>query len=252
MTASEQRALLDGAETRWSDGLLDYGQPFPLSTATPVSVGLVSSAPEPLAARTVRRTVDILVAVVGLIMMAPVLLALIVAIKLDSKGPALFWQRRVGRDGVTFTIVKFRTMFTDAEHRLHELESHNESVGGVLFKMHADPRVTRVGAHLRRLNVDEVPQLLNVLRGDMSLVGPRPLALRDSRLLSTLHPFEYRLRHVVQPGMTGEWQIERGADSDYWHMLQLDRKYLSTRCLRHDALLALKTIVVLLKAPFTR
>jgi len=251
MTASEQRALLDGAETRWSDGLLDYGQPFPLSTATPVSVGLVSSAPEPLAARTVRRTVDILVAVVGLIMMAPVLLALIVAIKLDSTGPALFRQSRVGRDGTTFTMVKFRTMFIDAEHRLYELEQHNESVGGVLFKMRADPRITRVGRRLRRLNLDEIPQLLNVLRGDMSIVGPRPLPLRDCHLLSTLHPVEYQSRHVVRPGITGEWQVRR-AHSDYWHMVQYDMEYLRTRSLRHDGVIVLKTIGVLRKSILAR
>jgi lipopolysaccharide/colanic/teichoic acid biosynthesis glycosyltransferase len=255
----------DTAETVWDDNVPRYAQQTfgHVSVSFPSAVGThpaITYAPaelaglrsEPLAIRFARRAADISIAIVGLSVLLPLMLVVLVANRFDSEGPLLFRQSRVGRDGTVFKMIKFRTMCCDAEQRLHDLEAHNESIGGVLFKMRTDPWVTRVGRHLRRLNLDEVPQLFNVLRGEMSIVGPRPLPLRDSDLLATRHPFEFRLRLGVRPGITGEWQVRRTADSDYWHMLLLDMEYLQERSFHHDALLAGKTILVLLKAVLAR
>ena len=125
---------------------------------------------------------------VGLLLLAPVMLAIALLIRLDSPGPALFRQVRRGHRGRPFRMLKFRTMVVDAERRLGDLESCNESAGGVLFKLRDDPRVTRLGRFLRRSSLDELPQLINVLRGEMSLVGPRPLQLRDSERLAGRGP----------------------------------------------------------------
>ncbi len=248
MTGSESRALVDEGDTTWSHEILDRGRPFAASSAAESWSATATLALDAVIVRAVRRIADIVAVVVGLVLMAPLLLAVLVAIKLDSQGPALFRQRRVGRDGAVFTMIKFRTMYTDAEQRLHELEACNEAAGGVLFKMKADPRVTRVGSVLRRCNLDEIPQLLNVFWGDMSLVGPRPLPLRDSQLLSMHQPSQYQARLAVRPGITGEWQIRRGGDSDYRHMLDLDMEYLRRRSLRHDAVIAVKTVWILLRS----
>src|SRR5439155_25710709 len=138
--------------------------------------------------------VSALVTVLGL----PFWLLIALAIKLDSPGPVLFSDRRVGLNEQEFQMPKFRTMYADAEARQEELEDANEAEGA-LFKIRDDPRVTRVGRLLRRFSIDEVPQVLNVLRGEMSLVGPRPLPLRDYELLEAWH----RKRYLVLPGMTG-------------------------------------------------
>src|SRR5207342_3180989 len=123
--------------------------------------------------QTVKRGFDILVAGLAVVVLAPLLLACALAVKLSGPGPVLFSQRRVGKDGQEFTIHKFRSMVADAEHRLSELRGRNEA-DGLLFKLHEDPRVTRVGRFLRAWSLDELPQLFDVVRGDMSLVGPRP------------------------------------------------------------------------------
>jgi lipopolysaccharide/colanic/teichoic acid biosynthesis glycosyltransferase len=131
--------------------------------------------PIPFAQRVVKRAIDCMGSALGMLMLGPLMLGIALAIRLDSRGPALFRQRRLGRYGKPFRMWKFRTMVVDAEARLAELEARNESPGGVLFKIRHDPRVTRVGRFLRRTSLDELPQLINVLRGEMSLVGPRPL-----------------------------------------------------------------------------
>src|SRR5262245_7880183 len=149
-----------------------------------------------------KRGLDILGASAALAMLAPFMLLIAALVRLDSKGPALFRQLRLGRGGRSFWCLKFRTMTTDAEQQMGQLESLNESAGGVLFKIRCDPRVTRLGRFLRRTSLDELPQLINVLRGEMSLVGPRPLSLRDSRRLEALEPHRFAHRLSVPQGVT--------------------------------------------------
>ncbi len=168
----------------------------------------------------------------GLLLLSPLMLAIAVVIRLDSPGSCLFWQIRRGRDGRPFWFIKFRTMVADAERRLGELESYNESASGVLFKIRRDPRVTRVGRFLRRTSLDELPQLINVLWGEMSLVGPRPLQLRDSDLLEQLDPEGYARRLAVPPGLTGPWQVGGRSETDFSHMLRLDHDYVECWSLR--------------------
>ncbi len=139
----------------------------------------------------VKRAVDLAGALVSLLLLWPVMLALALLIRLESPGPVLFRQVRLGHRDRPFRIFKFRTMVADSESRLGDLESCNESAGGVLFKLREDPRVTRLGRFLRRTSLDELPQLINVLRGEMSLVGPRPLSLRDSERLHEVDPAGY-------------------------------------------------------------
>ena len=150
-----------------------------------------------------KRAIDLTGASLGLLLLSPVLWVIILLIRLDSPGPILFRQPRRGYRGKIFQVLKFRTMIADAEQRLVDLESSNESDGGVLFKLRRDPRVTRLGSILRKLSLDELPQLINVAWGEMSLVGPRPLQLRDSELLLELDPEGYHRRLEVLPGVTG-------------------------------------------------
>src|SRR5262249_44719591 len=136
-------------------------------------------------------------------------------------------QVRRGRGGRPFRLLKFRSMVVDAERRLGDLEPCNESAGGVLFKLRDDPRVTRLGRFLRRSSLDELPQLINVLRGEMSLVGPRPLQLRDSERLAAVDARGHRYRLRVRPGLTGPWQVEGRSALDYERMVELDCDYVA-------------------------
>ena len=176
--------------------------------------------------RFAKRLIDTAGAGLGLIMLLPVLLVIIAIIRLTSKGPALFRQTRLGKDGKPFQIYKFRTMVPDAEARLKDLEHLNESQGGVLFKIKSDPRVTGIGRVLRRTSLDELPQLINVVRGEMSLVGPRPLQLRDSHLLAQVDPRGYSHRLAVLPGLTGYWQVKGRSETGFDHMLRMDLEYI--------------------------
>ncbi len=151
----------------------------------------------------------------GLILLAPVILFIAVLIRVENRGPVFFRQLRRGHRGRLFRMIKFRTMTADAEQRLVELEDSNESGGGVLFKLRNDPRVTRLGRFLRRHSLDELPQLINVVCGDMSLVGPRPLQLRDSEKLLERDPEAYGRRLEVMPGITGPWQVGGRSEVDY-------------------------------------
>jgi lipopolysaccharide/colanic/teichoic acid biosynthesis glycosyltransferase len=137
-------------------------------------------------------------------------------------------------------------MLVDAERRLGDLESCNESAGGVLFKLRDDPRVTRLGRSLRRSSLDELPQLINVLRGEMSLVGPRPLQLRDSDRLWAIDPRGYMLRLEVLPGLTGPWQVGGRSDLDYQQMVRLDMDYVANRSLGRDLKIIGKTVLAVL------
>jgi len=194
----------------------------------------------------VKRAIDVTGAFFGLFLLMPVLGIVALLIRLDSPGPALFRQKRRGYRGQSFWVLKFRTMTVDAEQRLVDLESSNESHGGVLFKLRQDPRVTRLGAFLRRSSLDELPQLLNVLRGQMSLVGPRPLQLRDSDLLRELDPKSYQRRLDVLPGVTGPWQVGGRSELNYERMVQLDVDYVENWSLGRDLSIICKTFLVVL------
>lgn len=184
-----------------------------------------------------KRAVDVAIAGTGLLLVSPLLAAIAVAVKLDSAGPVLFRQSRVGQHGLPFEVLKFRSMVTDAESKLIDLRQTNEA-GGPLFKMENDPRVTRVGRVLRKLSLDELPQLWNVVKGEMSLVGPRPcLASEMVHWPADLHN---RLR--VKPGITGMWQVSRGEDWDFDDYSRHDLYYVDNWSPLTDLAIALKTI----------
>jgi exopolysaccharide biosynthesis polyprenyl glycosylphosphotransferase len=177
--------------------------------------------------------VSVIVAVVGL----PIWLLIALAIKLDSPGPVFYRDRRVGLNEREFDMLKFRTMRADAEALQAQLERENEAEGA-LFKIRDDPRVTRVGRMLRRFSLDEIPQVLNVLRGEMSLVGPRPLPVRDFELLEPWH----RKRYLVLPGMTGLWQIAGRSSLGFDDLVRLDFYYLEHWSIWLDISILLKTV----------
>jgi exopolysaccharide biosynthesis polyprenyl glycosylphosphotransferase len=183
---------------------------------------------------------DRCVAALALLVLSPVFGSLALAIRVTDRGPALFTQRRVGKDGRGFTIYKFRTMVVDAEQRRARLLADNE-LDGVLFKLRRDPRVTRVGAALRRWSADELPQLLNVVRGDMSLVGPRP-ALPDEAEQYADH---VRRRLVVKPGMTGLWQVNGRSELSWEESVRLDLRYVENWSFTLDMQILWKTISVI-------
>lgn len=194
-----------------------------------------------------KRALDIFLASVGLLVASPVLLLAAIAIKLDSKGPVLFKQERVGRHGTRFKVLKLRSMVVNAEELLIDLTDKNEA-DGPLFKMKHDPRVTKVGAILRKFSIDEIPQLWNVLRGEMSMVGPRP-ALPDEvpHWGEELHN---RLR--VKPGITGMWQVSGRSESTFAEYERLDLYYVDNWSLATDLAIVFKTIpaVVLRKGAY--
>jgi exopolysaccharide biosynthesis polyprenyl glycosylphosphotransferase len=191
--------------------------------------------------RLTKRACDLLVGGLGLLAVAPLFVMIAVAIRLDSRGPVFFRQVRIGRDGHAFRIFKFRTMVPDAEARKAELQQRNE-VGGGLFKMEHDPRITRIGRMLRRTSLDELPQLLNVMKGEMSLVGPRPLVVdEDARVQS----WDRRRLHLT-PGMTGHWQILGSARVPLQEMVQIDYRYVTSWSLWNDVKLLLRTIPYML------
>jgi exopolysaccharide biosynthesis polyprenyl glycosylphosphotransferase len=185
----------------------------------------------------VKRGFDLAVSAVVTVVGLPFWLLIALAIKLDSPGPVLFSDRRVGLNEREFRMLKFRTMHADAEARQPELEGANEAEGA-LFKIRDDPRVTRIGRLLRRFSIDEVPQVLNVLRGEMSLVGPRPLPLRDFDRLELWH----RKRYLVLPGMTGLWQIAGRSSLGFDDLVRLDFYYLEHWSIWLDVSILLKTI----------
>jgi lipopolysaccharide/colanic/teichoic acid biosynthesis glycosyltransferase len=193
-----------------------------------------------------KRTFDIVCASVGLVVLSPVMLVVALLIRLDSPGPVLFRQFRHGHRSRLFRVLKFRTMTVDAEQKLKDLEPGNESAGGVLFKLRNDPRVTRLGSFLRRSSLDELPQLINVIRGEMSLVGPRPLQLRDSERLLATNPTAYKRRLEVLPGVTGAWQVGGRSDVAYERMVELDLQYVENGSFTEDVWIICKTFFVVL------
>jgi lipopolysaccharide/colanic/teichoic acid biosynthesis glycosyltransferase len=202
-----------------------------------------SSARVPLMTK---RAVDLAGALVGLTLLTPVILAIALLIRLEGRGPILFRQLRRGYRGKLFRVIKFRIMNVDAEQHLGALEESNESAGGVLFKLRRDPRVTRLGQFLRNYSLDELPQLINILWGEMSLVGPRPLQLRDSDRLSVLDPKGYARRLEVMPGLTGPWQVGGRSEVDYQRMVELDVEYAENWSIGRDLRIIAKTFFVVL------
>jgi lipopolysaccharide/colanic/teichoic acid biosynthesis glycosyltransferase len=193
-----------------------------------------------------KRIVDVVAAGLGLLALSPLLLVVALTIRLDSKGPILFRQRRLGLAGQEFLMWKFRTMVEDAESRFAALEAVNEAPGGALFKIRHDPRVTRVGHFLRRTSLDELPQLLNILQGQMSLVGPRPLPLRDCERFRRIDAVRFERRLTVLPGLTGPWQVSGRSDLESTRLLDLDLEYVDRWNLLWDLRLIVQTVVVVL------
>jgi exopolysaccharide biosynthesis polyprenyl glycosylphosphotransferase len=186
--------------------------------------------------RVIKRTADVIGSGLLLLMLSPVLAATAIAIRLDSDGPVFFSQLRVGRYGKAFRIIKFRSMLDGAESQRAALESLNESVG--LFKMTSDPRVTRIGRLIRKASIDELPQLFNVLRGDMSLVGPRPLIPEEDALIEGHH----RSRLQLAPGMTGPWQVLGPSRPPLAEMAKTDYLYAANWSLWSDIKIMLRTV----------
>ncbi|HEX4467575.1 MAG TPA: sugar transferase [Solirubrobacteraceae bacterium] len=188
-----------------------------------------------------KRTFDIIGATLLLLLLSPVLLAIAAAVRLSSRGPVLYRSMRRGIGQRPFPCLKFRTMHTNAEELQADLEAMNEA-SGALFKIREDPRLTKVGRQLRRFSLDELPQLLNVLRGEMSLVGPRPLPERDYAMLEDWH----RKRYLVLPGITGLWQVSGRSELDFDDLVHLDFIYLERWSLALDLTILVKTIPAVL------
>jgi lipopolysaccharide/colanic/teichoic acid biosynthesis glycosyltransferase len=183
-----------------------------------------------------KRAFDATGAALGLIALSPLVAVIAAAIRLDSKGPVIYRQPRIGREGRTFMIWKFRTMVDGADALKESLREHNEAEG--LFKIAADPRITRVGRRLRQYSLDELPQLVNVLRGEMSLVGPRPLVADDDGRITGLD----RRRLSLTPGMTGHWQVLGSARVPLGEMIKLDYLYVASWSLWTDVKILLRTL----------
>ena len=191
--------------------------------------------------RALKRALDVAGSLLGLLILSPLLFAVAVAIRLGSPGPIFFRQKRVGADQKVFLCYMFRSMYEGAEHRQAKLEVRNEA-DGPIFKIRKDPRVTPVGRFLRRWSIDELPQLWNVLKGEMSLVGPRPLPLRDFERMGEAH----RKRLAAVPGMTGYWQISGRSNLSFEEMVRLDLYYIENWSLSFDVRIIFRTLSAVL------
>ena len=221
--------LLDGAQALTQIGglpVISIGAP-PLSNAS----------------RIAKRGLDIVLSALLILLLSPLLLTVAIAIKLNSRGPVFFRQVRAGRNQEPFLVIKYRSMYKDADERKKQFEAENDHADGVMFKIKKDPRVTRVGRLIRGTSIDELPQLFNVLLGDMSLVGPRPLILEESKhAAQTWHARRLDLR----PGITGLWQVSGRSDLPFQEMVRFDYQYVSGWSLARDVEILLATIPVVL------
>lgn len=191
-----------------------------------------------------KRSFDILISASLLLCLSIPALIMIAIIRLDSSGSAFFCQKRVGKYGRFFNMWKFRSMCIDAEQHKADLLTENEMDGGVIFKMKQDPRITRVGRFIRKFSIDEMPQLWNVLIGDMSLVGPRPPLPRE---VAQYTPYE-RQRLAVRPGITCVWQVSGRSDIPFKQQVEMDLHYIAKQSFFFDIVLLFKTIPAVLKA----
>ncbi|MFL0269782.1 sugar transferase [Candidatus Clostridium radicumherbarum] len=190
----------------------------------------------------VKRVIDFILSIIGIILLSPVYLAIIIAIKLDSKGPVIFKQTRIGKDEVPFTIYKFRTMIVNAESK-RSLEIDPENIENFVFQSKTDDRITKVGSFLRESSLDEIPQLFNVLVGNMSLVGPRP-EIPD---VVKLYPESYRQRLLVKPGITGLAQVSGRGEIELGRTVFYDLSYIKDFSLLYDFKIIFKTFKNVLK-----
>ena len=226
--AAEPEALLSTAVLHHLEGL-------PMLTIRPTSITKGSQV--------LKRTLDVSIAATALLMLAPLFAYVAVRVKLDSPGPILFRQLRAGRRGEPFELLKFRTMVDGADRMRGELRPRVTTNGAALFKLRDDPRVTSLGGRLRRWSVDELPQLWNVLRGDMSLVGPRPLPLDEAGFAAE----RFAGRTSVRPGLTGPWQVHGRSDIPFEQMIQLDYTYVAAWTMREDLRLLARTCGAVLR-----
>jgi len=204
----------------------------------------LQSAPQFCWRTEVKRLMDFLFSITFLTFSAPLFVLIAILIKLDSKGPVFFVQERMGYNKRRFNMIKFRTMVTDAEARMKEIEHLNEKQGPI-FKITNDPRITRVGKILRKFSLDELPQLFNVLLGDMSLVGPRPLSIRDA---TKLEESWHKRRFSVKPGLTCLWQISGRSNLSFQEWVELDLEYIDTWSLQLDWWIMMRTVPAVISA----
>lgn len=191
----------------------------------------------------VKRLIDIFGSFVGLILLSPLFFVVAYKIKKeDPEGPVFFSQDRVGKNGIIFKMYKFRSMCVDAEEKLETLLQHNE-VEDAMFKMKDDPRVTKIGKFIRKTSIDELPQLLNVLKGEMSLVGPRPPLVREVAEYSAYD----RQRLLIKPGCTGLWQVSGRNHVGFDEMVRLDLRYISKLSIKNDLKIVMRTIKVVVQ-----
>ncbi|MBM6940862.1 sugar transferase [Limosilactobacillus coleohominis] len=193
--------------------------------------------------RITKRLFGIIMSTIALVVISPILLIIGICIKIDDPhGPVFYKQERVGKDGKLFEIFKFRSMVSNADELLEQLRFKNE-INGAMFKMKNDPRVTRVGRVIRKYSLDELPQLVNVIKGDMSIVGPRPPLPSEVAKYSKYD----KQRLMVTPGATGLWQVGGRNDVDFDTMVQLDLTYIKHRSIWLDLKIMLKTVLIMIK-----
>jgi len=227
----------------WSDvigGRLDVSELEGMALLTVPQARMTRSS------RNIKRVIDVVLGGLTLLLLAPLMVAAAIAIKLDTNGPVFFLQRRVGRDGKHFDVFKFRTMHMDADDLKEDIAALNYHGGGNnsgMFKIREDPRITRVGRILRRASFDEIPQLLNVMTGDMSLVGPRPLIENEDRQVEG----RFRQRVSITPGLTGLWQVHGRSEIPFEEMVKLDYLYVTSWSLALDLKILMKTFAAVFK-----
>ena len=230
------RLIVDFYKRRRANSYVSTVGTYPVITYHTVSLNTYEQV--------IKRLMDIAAGLVGCIAFSPIMLITAIAIKLDSPGPILFKQTRVGQNGRHFKIYKFRSMYIDAEERKKELMAQNEIEGGVMFKMKDDPRITKVGKVIRKLSIDELPQFFNILGGSMSLVGTRPPTMDEVEKYERSH---WR-RISIKPGLTGMWQVSgRSNITNFDEIVELDVEYIDNWSILLDIQIIFKTVLVLVK-----
>lgn len=194
----------------------------------------------------IKRTADVVISSISLIFLAPVFLIIALLIKMESKDSVFYSQMRIGRDGKLFKLYKFRTMVPDADKKLDELLANDEDARQeykINKKLKNDPRITKIGSFLRKASLDELPQLLNVVKGEMSLIGPRPYLLKEKE------DMEFYYRYIIQskPGITGLWQVSGRSNTTFKERLKIDLEYNGKKSLKEDTIILLKTFSVIFK-----